>query len=178
MDEDNDENFEKNSKTNDKKNSVFQKLTSFFKKDEKQENIIPKRTLTTSQELRDSKHMMKSKKSKLKSHLNNLNKLKNTSVFSQASALSQGNKDNQNNDDKKNKKKFEKIVNEKGYMFKTGVPQGSIFTDLRYGDMVFEFDNIDSYSMVENYELIRFEEGFKIFMAELHKQTPDLDFDK
>jgi hypothetical protein len=121
---------------------------------------------------------MKSKKSKLKSHLNNLNKLKSTSVFSQVSAMSEGQKGSGDKNDKKNKKKFEKIVNEKGYMYKTGVQQGSIFTDLVYGDMVFEFNNTDSYSMVENFELIKFEEGFDIFMAEMHKQTPDLDFDK
>lgn len=65
-----------------------------------------------------------------------------------------------------------------GYKYKTGVRQKSIFIDFTYGDMVFEFPNIDVHSKTVNVRMNKFKEMYKIFHSMINKQTPSLDFSK
>lgn len=154
---------------------MFDKLKSFFKtpvKDTKPNNIED----TDNKKLTESQNSLKKSKNKLSVHLKNLNNLKNTSVFSKNSAFAEGNK--QKNEESNKKKQFKKFVNEKGYLYKTGVQGKSIFSDLNYGDMVLEFKNTDTYSNIHNFELIELQECLQIFSSFLHKQTPNLDLEK
>ena len=101
-----DENINNNKlNINDKNASIFGKITSLFNK--KEEIPIAKK-FDTSDFLDDDKSDIRFKKSKLKSHLNNLENLKQTSVFSQVSSMSKTktNTDKQSIENKKKKKFF------------------------------------------------------------------------
>ena len=65
-----------------------------------------------------------------------------------------------------------------GYRFKTGVKQQSIFTDFLYGDMAFQFDNVDTHSKIENLRMDDFERLYSSFSSLVNKQTATLDFSK
>lgn len=154
---------------------MFDKLKSFFKtpaKDNNQNNMEE----TEHKKLTDSQNKLKSSKNKLSAHLKNLNNLKNTSIFSQNSAFAK--ESQEKGTDPNMAKQFKKYVNEKGYFYKTGVQGKSIFSDLVYGDLVLEFQNVDSYSIIHNYELIELKDCLKDFASFLHKQTPNLDLEK
>ena len=72
--------------------------------------------------------------------------------------------------------KFRKYVDGTGYHFKTGVKMKNLLDDFLLGDIVFEFDYVDSYSRSGNTHMVLFKSLLRVFDSFVNNQTYNLDF--
>ena len=54
----------------------------------------------------------------------------------------------------------------------------SLLDDFLYGDLVFEFDFVDTYSRTKNTNLVKFKSLLRVFDSFVNNQTYNLDFSK